>query len=62
MVASFNVTVVPPLTAVNVALAPQPVRDAETGLARKTLAGRLSVSEAWVRVTVGELFLILMVS
>ena len=41
----FKVTEVPPLTAVREAEAPQPVNAGETGLARKRLAGRLSVSE-----------------
>lgn len=41
----FKVTDVPPLTAVTEAEAPQPVNDGETGLARKRLVGRLSVSE-----------------
>jgi len=46
MVALFRVTEVPPLTAVKEAEAPQPLKVEETGLARKTLAGRSSVSEA----------------
>ena len=49
MVPLFSVTDVPPLTAVTDAEAPQPVSEGETGLARKTLAGRVSVSEACVR-------------
>ena len=58
MVALVNVTVVPPLTALNDAEAPQPVKVGETGLARETPEGRLSVMEAWVRVTVKSVFLI----
>jgi len=46
----LRVTVVPPLAAVREAEPPHPVNVGETGLARKTLAGRLSLSEAWVRV------------
>lgn len=57
MVALFSVTVVPPLTALKEA-APQPVKVGETGLARKTLAGRLSVREAWVRATLKSVFVI----
>jgi hypothetical protein len=57
----LRVTVVPPLAAVTVAAPPQPVNVEETGLARKTLAGRLSVMEAWVKVTFAPL-VILMVS
>ena len=49
----FSVTDVPPLTAVNEAEPPHPVNVGETGLARKTLAGRLSTREAWVKVTLG---------
>ena len=45
----FNVTDVPPLTAVTEADGPQSDNEGETGSARKTLAGRLSVREAWVR-------------
>ena len=52
----FRVTDVPPLTAVNEAEPPHPVNVGETGLARKTLAGRLSTSEAWDRVVLGWLF------
>lgn len=58
----FKVTVVPPLTAVSVAEPPHPVNVEETGLARKTLAGRLSVSVAWVRDLLDSLFLITMES
>ena len=46
----MRVTEVPPLAAVKEAEPPHPVKLGETGLARKTLAGRLSVSEALVRV------------
>ena len=49
----FSVTDVPPLTAVNEAEPPHPVNVGETGLARKTLAGRLSTREAWVNVVLG---------
>ena len=52
----FSVTDVPPLTAVNEAEPPHPANVGETGLARKTLAGRLSTSEAWVKVVLGWLF------
>jgi hypothetical protein len=45
----FNVTDLLPLAAVKEAELPQPVRDGETGSARKTLSGRVSVNEAWVR-------------
>ena len=54
----FKVTDVPPLTAVREAEAPQPVNVGETGLARKTFAGKLSVSDACVRLLPGSLFLI----
>jgi len=54
----FSVTEVPPLTAVTEAEPPHPVRVGATGLARKTLAGRLSVSVVWVRVVLRSLFLI----
>ena len=62
MVPLFRVTDVPPLTAVSEAEAPQPVNVGETGLARKTLAGKLSVSEACVRLRLDSLFLITMES
>jgi hypothetical protein len=52
----FSVIDVPPLIAVNEAELPHPVSVAATGVARKTLAGRLSVSEAWVKVVLGWLF------
>ncbi len=52
----FSVTDVPPLTAVNEAGPPHPVNVGETRLARKTLAGRLSTREAWVKVALGWLF------
>ena len=58
----FSVTEVPPLAAVSDAEPPHPVRVGATGLARKTLAGRVSVSDAWVKVMFGSLFLITMVS
>ena len=54
----FKVTDVPPLTAVTEADAPQPLRVGETGLARKTSEGRLSVNEAWVNVVLASLLLI----
>jgi len=46
----FNVTDVPPLAAVTEAVPPHPVSVGETGLARKTLAGRVSLMEAPVSV------------
>ena len=58
----FSDTDVPRLTAVNEAEAPHPVNEGETGLARKTSVGRLSVSETWVKVILGSLFLITMES
>jgi hypothetical protein len=58
----FSDTDVPPLTAVNEAEAPQPANAGETGLARITSAGRLSVSETWVKLVPGSLFLITMES
>src|SRR5687768_17282246 len=48
-VALLSVTEVPPLAALKEAVAPQPVKLGETGLARKTLVGRVSVSDTWVR-------------
>ena len=42
----LRVTVVPPLVAAREAEPPQPLKVGETGLARKTFAGKLSVSEA----------------
>ena len=57
MVPLFKTTEVPPLTAVSEAEAPHPLNVGETGLARKTLAGRLSVSEACVNVVLGSLLL-----
>lgn len=62
MVPLFSDTDVPPLTAVNEAEVPHPVNVGETGLARKTSVGRLSVSETWVKVVLGSLFLITMES
>ena len=56
----FSVTEVPPLAAVKDAEPPHPIRVGATGLARKTLAGRLSVSDVWVKVIFGSLFLITM--
>ena len=58
MVLLFKVTEVPPLTAVSEAEAPHPANVGETGLARKTFAGKLSVSDACVRLLTGSLFLI----
>ena len=60
MVALFRVTDVPPLTALKEAEAPQPLKLGETGLARKTFAGRVSVREACVRVVLKSLFAITM--
>lgn len=48
-----KVTEVAPATAVSEAEAPHPVKLAETGLAKNTLAGRVSTSEACVSVVVG---------
>ena len=62
MVPLFRVTDVPPLTAVSEAEAPHPVNVGETGLARKTFAGKLSVRDACVRLLPGSLFLITMES
>ena len=62
MVPLLSVTDVPPLTAVTEAEGPQPEVDAFGGLARKTLAGRLSVMEAWVRVVPVALLSILIVN
>ena len=56
MVPLFRVIELPPGLAIREAEPPQPVRVGETGFARKTLAGRSSVSEAWVRVVLGRLF------
>ena len=58
----FSDTDVPPLTAASEAEVPHPVNVGETGLARITSAGRLSVSETWVKVVLGSLFLITMES
>ena len=58
----FNDTDAPPGTAVNKADAPQPVNVGETGLAKKTSVGRLSVSDTCVKVVLGSLFLITMES
>jgi hypothetical protein len=54
----FKVTEVPPLTAASEAEVPHPLNVGETGLARRTLAGRLSVNEACVKVVFGSLLLI----
>ena len=54
----FKVTEVLPLTAVKVAEAPHPVSVGETGLARKTMAGKLSVRVACVKLRFCSLFLI----
>jgi hypothetical protein len=56
IVALLRLTEVPPLTALREAEAPHPVKLGETGSARKTLPGRVSVSDTWVRVTAGALF------
>ena len=45
IVALLSVIEVPPLTALKEAVAPQLVKLEETGFARKTLAGRVSVSD-----------------
>jgi hypothetical protein len=55
------VTDVPPLAALTVG-DPHPEVVGFGGLARNTLAGRLSVSEAWVRLLPCSLFLITMES
>jgi hypothetical protein len=55
----LRVTEVPPLAAVTEAEPPHPVKVGETGLARKTLAGRLSVREAWVRVVFAPLVMVM---
>lgn len=55
MLAPVRVTEVPPAMAVNEAEPPQLVNVGETGLARKTLAGRVSAMEAWVKVSTGSL-------
>jgi hypothetical protein len=47
---------VPPGAALSEAEFPQPVRVGETGSARKTFAGRLSVIAAWVRLALVRLF------
>jgi len=56
----FKVTEVPPLTAVSEAEAPHPLNEGDTGFARKTFAGRLSVNEACVNVVLESLLLITM--
>ena len=48
--------------AVNEAEAPQPDMAGENGSARKTFVGRESVRDAWVRVVLGRLFLMVIVS
>lgn len=55
MVPLFKVTEDPPLAAVTPAEPPHPLNVADTGLARNTLAGRGSVMDAPVRVTVAPL-------
>jgi hypothetical protein len=55
----LRVTVVPPLTAVIEADPPHPVNVGETGLARKTLAGRSSLREAWVKVVFEPLVIVM---
>lgn len=50
-----SLTDAPPPTPVREAEAPHPERDVSSGSARKTPGGRLSVSEAWVRVVSDEL-------
>ena len=60
IVALLSVIEVPPLAALNEAVAPQPVKLEETGFARKTLAGRVSVSDTPVRVMVCALLRITM--
>jgi hypothetical protein len=57
-----RVIVVPPLTAVREAEAPHPDKFGETGLARKTPAGRVSVNETWVKLLPGSLFAIIIES
>lgn len=57
-----SVTELLPLTAVSEAEPPHPVRVGETGLARITFAGRVSVSETWVRLLPASLFVIAMES
>jgi hypothetical protein len=56
----FNVTEVPPLSAVRVAEVPQPLSCGDTGSARKILAGRSSRKEAWVRLRPISLLVITM--
>lgn len=56
----FKVTEVPPPTALTEAEAPQPVNVGAGGLARKTLVGRLSVSEACVNVRLESVLVITM--
>src|SRR5215212_1293017 len=54
----WNVTAVPPLAASAEAEFPHPLKAGETGLARKTSVGSLSVREACVKVVVASLLLI----
>jgi hypothetical protein len=56
MVPLLNATEVPPAIAVTEGDGPQPEVEALGGLARKTLAGRLSVSVTCVRLRPGSLF------
>lgn len=62
MEALFRVTVEPPLLALTVAELPQFNKEGETGLARITFAGRLSVSDVWVSAVSRSLFRIRIVS
>ena len=55
----LRVTEVPPAAAVTEAEPPQPFSVEETGLARNTFAGRLSVMEAWVRVVFAPLVIVI---
>ena len=59
MLPLLRVTVVPPLAAVTEAEPPHPVNVGETGLARKTLAGRVSAREAWVSVVFAPLMILM---
>jgi hypothetical protein len=58
MVALFNAIVPVPLTAVSEAETPQLVRFAETGFARTTFAGKLSVRDVCVNGLLGSVFVI----
>ena len=61
-VALLSPTVLVPETAAKDAPAPQFVRFGETGLARTTLVGRVSVYEVWVRSVFVSLLLTVIVS